>query len=107
MAASLSSSNEAEIHGAPLMVTEYGIAPDAEHAVLWMETLEAEMDRANASRFYWLYEELSQGVWGLYDEDGSLREDWAKVVARPFPSAVQGKIVSFSSTDASMNHRQR
>ena len=91
--------NEAEIHGAPLMVTEYGIAPYAENGELWMNTLEDEMDKALASRFYWLYDEDSQGNWGLYEADKVLREAWADVVARPFPAAVTGEIQSFSFTD--------
>ena len=95
------------MHQAPLMITEYGIDPSADNAALWMNTLEAEMDRALASRFYWLYEEYSQSRWGLFDEDKTLRLSWAKQVARPFPTAIEGILLEMKLSEGRLSLRIR
>jgi endoglycosylceramidase len=87
---------ESDAHDAPLFVTEYGLDPKATNAMLWIETMEAEMDRAHASRYFWVYEELEQDRWGLYDEGKVLREDLASWLARPYPAAIDGELLSFS-----------
>jgi endoglycosylceramidase len=88
--------DEAAEHGAPLIVTEYGIDPEAANGLAWIERMEEEMDAAGASRFFWLYEESSQDRWGLYDRDGAWRSELATVLARPFPEAVAGTVLNAS-----------
>jgi endoglycosylceramidase len=87
---------EADAHDAPLMVTEYGLDPMAENAALWIDTMENEMDRARASRFFWVYEELAQDKWGLFDEGRMLRENLADQLSRPFPGRVEGFLENYS-----------
>lgn len=68
---------------APLVVTEYGFPPQGarfETYVQWHDELAEEL---GASTFFWLWKELSQGAWGLYDIDpgGATRERAAVVAA--------------------------
>ena len=87
--------DEAEVHQAPLIVTEYGIDPAAANAELWIKTMDDEMDKALSSRFYWVYEEHEQDKWGLYDDGKVLREHVANWLARPYPDAISGVLQSF------------
>lgn len=89
---------EADEHDAALVVTEYGIDPKAENGLAWIATMEGEMDRARASRFFWVYEELEQGQWGLFDGGHALREELVEVLARPYPEAVPGTLDTFEAT---------
>ena len=93
---------EADEHDAPLVVTEYGIDPRAEHGLAWIQTLDDELDRARASRFFWVYEELEQGQWGLFDAGHVLREPLADVLARPAPDAIEGRLDSWSWRDGAL-----
>ncbi|MCC7111491.1 MAG: cellulase family glycosylhydrolase [Deltaproteobacteria bacterium] len=87
---------EADEHDAPLIVTEYGIDPRADHGLAWIAAMDTEMDRARASRFFWVYEELEQGQWGLFDAGHQLRDALAEVLARPAPDAIEGTIQGWS-----------
>lgn len=54
---------------APLVVTEYGFPPQAPtfaSYVRWHDELAEEL---GASTYFWLWKELTQGAWGLYDFD--------------------------------------
>lgn len=93
---------EADEHGAPLVVTEYGIDPEAPRGLPWIERMLEEMDRHQASRFFWVYEERSQGGWGLYDDEGALREELLDVLARPYPVAVPGSLDAFSVAEGEL-----
>jgi endoglycosylceramidase len=91
---------EADDHAASLYVGEFGAAPD-ERGQRYVTSCYDLFDRNVASAALWLYEESSQGAWGLYDsseEQGriALREEVARNAARPFPAAVAGSIESFS-----------
>lgn len=88
--------SEADEHDAPLVVTEYGIDPGAPNGLRWIATMDDELDRARASRFFWVYEELEQGQWGLYDAGRVLRDELVGVLARPTPDAVAGSLESWS-----------
>lgn len=93
---------EADEHDAPLIVTEYGIDPRAENGLAWIVTMDTEMDRARASRFFWVYEELEQGQWGLYDAGHQLREALADVLARPSPDAIEGTLEAWSFEEGTL-----
>ena len=93
---------EADEHDAPLIVTEYGIDPRADHGLAWIATMDTEMDRARASRFFWVYEELEQGQWGLYDAGHQLRDALADVLARPAPDAIAGTIQGWSFEEGTL-----
>jgi endoglycosylceramidase len=82
---------EADAHDAPLIVTEYGNDPSLSHGLAWLGRMQDEMDRVRAHRFFWLYEEISQDRWGLYDEGRVLRDDVVATLARPTPT-VAGSI---------------
>jgi endoglycosylceramidase len=85
--------SEADVHVAPLVVTEYGNDPSLPHGLAWLARMQDEMDRVRAHRFFWLYEEISQDRWGLYDEGRVLRDDAVATLARPTPT-VAGTIDS-------------
>ena len=62
---------EAAGWGAPLLVGEYGIDPNAPNANAWI-TAELDLqDRVRAHSAFWLWEEISQGRWGLFDGESS------------------------------------
>ena len=82
---------EADVHDAPLIVTEYGNDPSLPHGLAWLGRMQDEMDRVRAHRFFWLYEEISQDRWGLYDEGRVLRDDVVATLARPTPT-IAGRI---------------
>jgi len=91
---------EADDLGATPYVGEFGAAPDANGLAYDRAALDA-FDRERISAAFWVYEEWSQGSWGLYDtaangERGPLRADVADAVARPFPMAVAGKLDAFA-----------
>jgi hypothetical protein len=83
---------ESDEHDAPLVVTEFGNAPLLDHGLAWIERMQHELDRVRASRFLWLYEERSQGEWGLFDAGRVLREPLVDVLARPVADAIAGTI---------------
>ncbi len=92
---------EADAYGAALYVGEFGNGPD-EHGLRYVRACLDVFDARAISSAWWLYEETSQGAWGLYDPPpsgqarGPLREEVADALARPYPSAVAGTIESFS-----------
>lgn len=90
---------EADEHDAPLVVTEFGNAPQFEHGLAWIERMQREMDRVRASRFFWVYEEILQGEWGFFDAGHVLREPLVSILARPTPEAIAGTIRSIQVED--------
>lgn len=96
---------EADEHDAPLIVTEYGIDPRAENGLAWIERMDDEMDLARASRFFWVYEELEQGQWGLFDEGHVPREPLLDVLARPAPDAVAGALAGWTWDEGTLTVR--
>ncbi len=89
---------EAVFHDAHLLVGEFGHDPSTERGRLFVQTCLDAFDRHGASWAVWLYEEHSQGAWGLWDEGdephtrGALREPIADLLARPYPAAVAGHL---------------
>jgi endoglycosylceramidase len=92
---------ESDEHDAPLVVTEFGNAPQFDHGLAWIDRMQDEMDRVRASRFFWVYEEISQGEWGLFDAGRVLREPLLDVLARPVADAIAGTITSVAVDDGS------
>lgn len=56
------------------------------------------MDRVRAHRFFWLYEEVSQDRWGLYDENRTLRDDAVATLARATPT-LAGRLLTLDVSD--------
>lgn len=91
---------EAAAHGAALYVGEYGNDPTTETGRLFVRTALDAYDAVLASSAFWVYEEWSQGSWGLYDAGGTeaapargrLRGPIADILARPYPQAVDGRL---------------
>jgi endoglycosylceramidase len=87
---------ESQAHGAPLLVGEFGNAPQLSHGLRFIRESLALFDEVGASWAFWAYEEWTQGAWGLYESDGTargaLRAEAADLLARPFPEAVSGRV---------------
>jgi endoglycosylceramidase len=58
---------EADAWGVPLFIGEFGIGPDRDNADSWMQWQSELHDEVLASDGFWLWKEISQGGWGLYD----------------------------------------
>lgn len=91
---------EASAHAAHLFIGEFGHDPRTDRGALFIETSLHAFDTHRASWAIWLYEEHSQDAWGLWDEGaeahtrGALREAAANQLARPFPTAIEGELLS-------------
>jgi len=88
---------EAAGWGAPLLVGEYGIDPNAPNANAWI-TAELDLqDRFRASSTFWLWEEISSGHWGLFDgessEPGGERIGRTTALSRVYARAVPGRVL--------------
>jgi len=95
---------EARVHRSPLFIGEFGNSLGAPNGELWFTESLAAYDEVKAHWAMWLYEEWSQGAWGLWDfvegadgpERAAFREPMADLVARPYPQSVDGRIDGFS-----------
>lgn len=91
---------EAKSWKAPLAVTEFGFAPDgiqSDSYLAWQLELQ---DQYQASGFFWLWKEDSQGAWGLFDRDEAQgiwteRAHVRKALSRVVPEAIAGWPESF------------
>ena len=102
---------EAAGWGAPLLVGEYGIAPEAANADAWI-TAELDLqDRLRAHSTFWLWEEVSQGRWGLFDgessEPGGERIDRTTALSRVYARAVPGRVLEHAFDAAANTLRLR
>ncbi len=64
-----SARNEAKSWDAPLVITEFGYAPDGIQADNYLAWQIEWQDEYQASGFFWVWKEQSQGSWGLFDHD--------------------------------------
>jgi endoglycosylceramidase len=89
---------EAEVVGGALLVGELGADPRTDLGRAWTDAALDALDRVRAGWAYWVYEEWSQGGWGLYDADdgrrGTPRDDAATRLARPYPQRVDGRLAA-------------
>ncbi|HUE30881.1 MAG TPA: cellulase family glycosylhydrolase, partial [Verrucomicrobiae bacterium] len=88
---------EAAGWGTPLLVGEYGIDPNAPNANAWI-TAELDLqDRLRAHSTFWLWEEISQGRWGLFDGESSApggeRVGRTTALSRAYARAVPGRVL--------------
>jgi endoglycosylceramidase len=91
---------EARSWNAPLAITEFGYDPagiQADNYLAWQLELE---DKYQASGFYWVWKEDSQGAWGLFDHDAAkstwtMRDHVRKALSRVTPEAIAGWPESF------------
>lgn len=99
--------DEAAQHSASLYVGEFGNGNDT-RGLLYTTECERIFDERFASWAFWVYEEWSQGSWGLYDmvdtgsgpSRGALRTATADVLARAYPVATAGHVESFTYVPA-------
>ncbi|MFQ5667369.1 MAG: cellulase family glycosylhydrolase, partial [Candidatus Binatia bacterium] len=102
-------SDEATANSAALLIGEFGNDPNTEIGRAWIDTALQVFDELRVGWVLWLYEEWSQGRWGLYDtidapgglRRGQLRRDLASILARPYPAAIAGRLRAFSYERAS------
>ncbi len=88
-----SARREADSWDAPLAITEFGYDPagiKADDYLVWQTELQ---DASQASSFYWVWKEESQGSWGIFDHDAAtdawtVRDHVRKSLARV---AVEGR----------------
>lgn len=85
--------DEATAWGTPLMIGEYGIGPTQVNADLWMGYSAAVHDKYLASDAFWVWREISQGGWGLYDLDGTERPQVLAWLSRPHASRIAGSTI--------------
>ena len=62
---------EAKSWNAPLAITEFGYDPVGIQANEYLDWQLDLQDQYQASGFYWLWKESSQGAWGLHDHDAT------------------------------------
>jgi endoglycosylceramidase len=86
---------EAAAWGGPLFVGEFGIDPGAPNANPWIRAEIDLQDRFLASSTFWVWEEVSQGHWGVYEGDNAAsgeRTGRLLELARAYPRAIAGHI---------------
>jgi endoglycosylceramidase len=100
-------SMEAASWGAPLLVGEYGVDPGNPLADEWITTSLDLQDRFRAHSAFWLWEETSEGHWGLFagesSEPGGERTGRTTALARAYARAVPGRVLEHTF-DAATNH---
>jgi endoglycosylceramidase len=95
-----SAQREAASWDAPLGITEFGYGPAGIQADSYLEWQTELQDSVQASAFFWLWKEESQGSWGLFDHDATTdtwteRDHVRKALARVAVEAVAGWPKSF------------
>src|SRR5262249_3224435 len=84
---------EAASWGVPMFITEVGCDQSLLRGPVWFER---ELDLQNqylASSTAWSRE---WGTWGLFDSDGRLWPETARVMSRPYPRAVAGDLLAIA-----------
>jgi endoglycosylceramidase len=87
-------SNEAAAWGTPLFVTEFGCDQSIDRGPLWLSAELDLQDQFLASSTVW--EWTDRGSWSIGPATGQEFPKTVKVVARPYPRAVAGDILSVS-----------
>ncbi len=92
--------SEAKSWNAPLVITEFGYGPDAIQADNYLRWQTELQDQYQASAFFWVWKEQSQGSWGIYAHDAASghwteRDHLRQALSRVVPEAVSGWPTSF------------
>jgi endoglycosylceramidase len=87
--------SEARSWKAPLVITEFGYGPDAIQADNYLRWQTELQDQYQASAFFWVWKEQSQGSWGIYSYDEtsgqwSERDHVRQALSRVVPEAISG-----------------
>ncbi len=97
---------EAAAWGVPLLIGEWGIDPQSPHANAWITAQLDLQDRVRAHSTFWVWEEISEGRWGLFDgessEPGGERLARTGTLSRVFARAVPGRVLEHT-VDAAAN----
>jgi endoglycosylceramidase len=84
---------EADAWAAPLIVTEFGVNPDAPIAEQYLRWQGELQDEYMASSFFWLWKESSQGRWGCFEQTDAgwrVREHIRGALTNIRPARVSG-----------------
>jgi endoglycosylceramidase len=102
---------EAAAWGVPLLVGEYGIDPNSPYANAWITAQLDLQDRFRAHSAFWVWEEISEGRWGLFDGESSEpdgeRLERTHALSRVYARAVPGRVVEHTVDDAANTLRLR
>src|SRR5262249_8017560 len=102
---------EAAAWGAPLLVGEYGIDPAHPHADEWITQQLDLQDRLRAHSTFWVWEETSQGHWGLFEgessEPGGERLARTTALSRVYARRVPGRVLEHAFDAAANTLRLR
>ncbi len=97
---------EAAAWGTPLLVGEYGIDPNAPNANAWISAELDLQDRLRAHSAFWVWVEISQGHWGLFDglssDPGGERVARTTALSRVYARTVPGRVLEHTF-DAAVN----
>ena len=97
---------EAAAWGSPLLIGEYGIDPNHPHANEWITAQLDLQDRLRAHSTFWVWEETSEGMWGLFDGEsgtpGSERLSRTTALSRVYARLVPGQVLEHTF-DATAN----
>lgn len=92
--------DEARELGMPWCAGEYGHDPKLPEGLLYISLMQSLMDEHLACGAVWVYEEYSQGSWGLYNPRatdstrGTLRPDFMRTLAHPYPQQIAGTLLA-------------
>jgi endoglycosylceramidase len=88
---------EAAAWGTPLFVGEYGIDPNDPLANQWITASLDLQDEVRAHSTFWLWEEISEGRWGLFEgessDPGGERVARTTALSRAYARAVPGRVL--------------
>jgi endoglycosylceramidase len=102
---------EAADWGTPLFIGEYGIAPEHPFANEWITTQLDLQDRLRAHSAFWVWEETSEGMWGLFDgesgQPGSERLSRTTALSRVYAQRVPGRVLEHTFDAAADTLRLR
>lgn len=91
-----SARTEADLWGAPLVITEWGYDPNGTRSADYHRIQQDLQAEYQAGAMYWVWKERSQGSWGMHDYDASadawrLRPAVRRMLARVRPEAIAGE----------------
>ncbi|HEX7603391.1 MAG TPA: cellulase family glycosylhydrolase [Polyangiaceae bacterium] len=90
---------EARAWSTPLFVTEFGCDQSSARGPKWLAAELDLQDRFLTSSTSWIWEE--KGSWGAVDANRVERDATTRVMARPYPRAVAGDLLSIERPDPS------